>query len=323
MKITDTIHGEFVIEDPVLIELINSQPFQRLKGVQQLGMQPGWSDVEGFSRFEHSIGVMLLLRKLGAPLKEQIAGLLHDISHTVFSHVIDYIYKTEKGNFQDMILEKYMEEYGISEILAKYGFDHKEISKIETFTLLDKDIPNLCVDRIDYCLRELFHNNKSQIAFECANSLCNFGGDIVFKDKEIAKLFAHNYLDRQLSSWSAATNVGVYSILSAVLKRGLKTNILNYDDLFTEDSLVLKKLLDSGDSKIVSSIKQLYAGIKCEFVSEDKSNIAHSVNKFRYVDPLYLDGLETFRLSEEDGEYAYLVADCKKRFKKGLYVRLG
>jgi HD superfamily phosphohydrolase len=34
---------------------------------------------------------MLLVRRLGASLEEQIAALLHDVSHTAFSHVIDSV----------------------------------------------------------------------------------------------------------------------------------------------------------------------------------------------------------------------------------------
>jgi len=56
------------------------------------------------TRFDHSVGVMLLIRKLGAGsspasalLKEQVAALLHDVSHTAFSHVIDYVSVTMMG----------------------------------------------------------------------------------------------------------------------------------------------------------------------------------------------------------------------------------
>jgi HD superfamily phosphohydrolase len=37
--------------------------------------------------------VLLILNKLGVDYKEQIAGLLHDISHKSFSHVYDWIVK--------------------------------------------------------------------------------------------------------------------------------------------------------------------------------------------------------------------------------------
>ena len=44
------------------------------------------------TRYEHSVGVMLLARRVGGGLREQVAALLHDVSHTAFSHVIDHVF---------------------------------------------------------------------------------------------------------------------------------------------------------------------------------------------------------------------------------------
>ncbi len=89
MIINDAIYGKYKINEPVLVELIKSRPMQRLKKIAQLGIPDRFYHIRGFSRFEHSLGVMLLLRKLNASLEEQAAGLLHDVSHTAFSHVVD------------------------------------------------------------------------------------------------------------------------------------------------------------------------------------------------------------------------------------------
>ncbi len=97
MDYKDRVYGRTEIFEPIILELLASPALQRLKGVDQFGYLPGYAIVPagGFpggpvSRFEHSVGVYLLLRKYGAPLEEQIAGLLHDVSHAVFSHSIDY-----------------------------------------------------------------------------------------------------------------------------------------------------------------------------------------------------------------------------------------
>lgn len=44
------------------------------------------------TRYEHSVGAMLLLRTAGAPLEAQAAALLHDVAHTALSHVADCVY---------------------------------------------------------------------------------------------------------------------------------------------------------------------------------------------------------------------------------------
>ncbi|MBC6133594.1 HD domain-containing protein [Listeria booriae] len=95
MKYTDVLYGEFEI-DGVLERLFKSDAMQRLAGVHQAGaaylVQKNWT----VNRLEHSVGVMLLVKKFGAKLDEQIAALLHDISHTSFSHVVDYLMQDKR-----------------------------------------------------------------------------------------------------------------------------------------------------------------------------------------------------------------------------------
>ena len=108
MDIKDEIYGEFKVAEPVLISLINSQPIQRLKGIDNYGIPKEMYQFPGFSRFDHSLGVLLLLRRLGAGIEEQVAGLLHDVSHTAFSHVVDWaIGDSEK---EDLGFNSFLEE---------------------------------------------------------------------------------------------------------------------------------------------------------------------------------------------------------------------
>ena len=67
--IDDPVYGKVKIDEPVLIDLIESNPVQRLKGICQNGPRDYWHR-NTFSRYSHSIGVLILLRILGATLKE-------------------------------------------------------------------------------------------------------------------------------------------------------------------------------------------------------------------------------------------------------------
>lgn len=73
---TVTLHGQ---RDAVLIALIHSPAFQRLKRVLQHGISalPTSNICGGASvtRFDHSIGACLLVRRLGASLEEQVAAV--------------------------------------------------------------------------------------------------------------------------------------------------------------------------------------------------------------------------------------------------------
>src|SRR4030043_89369 len=156
MKINDTLYGEERINEKVLIELINSNPVQRLKKLNQWGIpEKYYHKKKGFSRYEHSIGVLVLLRKLGADLSEQVAGLLHDVSHTAFSHVGDWVIgDLVKEDYQDKTHISFIRNSEIPSILERNNFSYIQISNIEDFSLLEREAPSLCADRIDYALRD-------------------------------------------------------------------------------------------------------------------------------------------------------------------------
>ncbi|MCJ7703374.1 MAG: HD domain-containing protein, partial [Anaerolineales bacterium] len=88
MIYSDPVYGPVEITEPVLLDLMESRAIQRLHGVLQHGVSALVGITSPTSRFEHSVGALLLVRRLGASLEEQVAALLHDISHTAFSHVI-------------------------------------------------------------------------------------------------------------------------------------------------------------------------------------------------------------------------------------------
>ncbi|MBM3255849.1 MAG: HD domain-containing protein [Candidatus Moranbacteria bacterium] len=91
MIYTDRIYGKIKITEPIILELINCPSIQRLKGIDQAGYSKPWFSGIPRTRFEHSMGVFILLKKYNACLEEQIAGLIHDASHLTFSHAKDML----------------------------------------------------------------------------------------------------------------------------------------------------------------------------------------------------------------------------------------
>ena len=149
----ETIYGNFEINDPVIIELLSHPMMLRLKNIRQYGVNYYVIKSETYHRYEHSVGVYLLLKKYGASLKEQVAGLLHDVSHTVFSHVGEWIFDHKDGlsSYQDDNHDSFLKATGFAEILEKHGFTLASINhKHNNFSLLEQDLPDLCLDRIEY-----------------------------------------------------------------------------------------------------------------------------------------------------------------------------
>ena len=98
----DRIYGEKRIENPVISALVLSEPMQRLKKLNQFGLPDEFYHLKGFSQYEHSLGVMYLLQHLGTSEEEQVAGLLHDVSHRAFSHVYNWVVGTQAKRIHKM-----------------------------------------------------------------------------------------------------------------------------------------------------------------------------------------------------------------------------
>ena len=78
MHYLNAVYGPVSIDEPVLIDLISSSAVQRLHHILQHGITGFLGMTQPITRFQHSVGVMLLTRRLGASLSKQIAALLYD-----------------------------------------------------------------------------------------------------------------------------------------------------------------------------------------------------------------------------------------------------
>ncbi|MCA9975902.1 MAG: hypothetical protein KC413_09145, partial [Anaerolineales bacterium] len=61
----DAIYGSHQITEPVLEALMETAALQRLQGVLQHGISALIGVTTPITRFEHSVGAMLLVRRLG------------------------------------------------------------------------------------------------------------------------------------------------------------------------------------------------------------------------------------------------------------------
>ncbi len=318
MTIGDPIYGKYDLEEPVLVELIRSKPVQRLKGIAQMGIPPRFYNLKTpISRFDHSIGVLILLRKLNAPLEEQIAGLLHDISHTAFSHVFDWVIgSNKKEDHQDENHKNSIFRTEIPWILKKYGFKADEISDLKQFGLLERDIPNICVDRLDYALRDpAFLSRKT--ARYVVKRLRNLKGRVIFADLKSASLFARNFSKCQREHWGGYEAVNRYNLLSFVLRRALDIKILKIGDFYRDDNFVINKLIKSEDGKILD-ILQLLSRNKLPRQLSRSAKIIRK--KFRYVDPEFIVRGEIRRLSSASEDFKNFLRRQKIINRKGIKV---
>ncbi len=150
----DRVYGQVALEDAGVEALIACPTFQRLKKIRQAGPSALAFPFKTVTRYEHSLGVFLLLKRLGADRREQVAGLLHDVSHTAFSHAADFIYTSDEQNHHEGLKPAFLHRPDLEGPLRALGFAPEDFYDDTVFPLLEQPLPWMCADRFDYFLRD-------------------------------------------------------------------------------------------------------------------------------------------------------------------------
>nr|WP_121272741.1 HD domain-containing protein [Pedobacter schmidteae] len=240
--INDILYGN--VELPAVFDnLLNTDALRRLAGVHQSGaiflVNPDMSH----SRLEHSIGAMLLIRKLGGTELEQIAGLLHDVSHTAFSHVGDYVFENGEENYHEQVYAEVIMNSEIPDVLRKHGYHIDEILNGE-FSILEQPQPHLCADRLDYTLRDALHGGL--ITRYSARLFLQYvtlrQGQIVVTDEEQADWIDHTFKRLNNEIFNLPLHVYANSELAVIIRDLLNSGFLKESDLFKDDTFLLNKI---------------------------------------------------------------------------------
>ncbi|MBI4143937.1 HD domain-containing protein [Candidatus Woesearchaeota archaeon] len=315
MDVGDKLYGTVLVSEPVLVELLNCNAVQRLRGVNQNGLPAEFSKFPSFSRFEHSVGVMLLLKQLGASVEEQIAGLCHDVSHPAFSHVIDWVFGLGTHGLEDLQDDNhswFVSKTEIPSILQKHGFSVSIVNNFKQFSLLEKSIPDVCADRVDYALREMMLWANSSAVNHCLGSLCVVDNCIVFSSKSAALDFSRAFLKMQVENWGSADSMLKYLCFAKVLQLALQRGYISMQDLYTVDDVVLQKLAVCNDEAVLKELSAMRNGVALS------NGSIHLVKKFRYVDPLFYDNGVLVRLSCAVPSFAGEIEVARKKNREGI-----
>jgi len=174
----DPIHKEIVFdsrkpEELMVLELIDTIAFQRLRRIKQLGAALLLFHGAESSRFTHSIGVFCISRKIYKRLIESKpsfcenkfvlygAALLHDLGHGPLSHTSETIFEHNHEQWSLNLVKNYSP---INSILKKYDnelprkigelFQSKQLFSKPLKTLISSEID---CDRLDYLLRDSYN----------------------------------------------------------------------------------------------------------------------------------------------------------------------
>lgn len=186
----DPVHDYIHIRDRIIIDLIDTREFQRLRRIKQLGTSSYTFHGAEHSRFNHSLGVYEITRRIISQFSRNYqsvskydglwnndermvaicAALLHDIGHGPFSHTFESIFDTNHEALTQEIITSPQTE--VNQVLKRLGDDFPN----KVASVINKTYPNdqvvqlissqIDADRMDYLRRDAFYAGVSYGEFD-------------------------------------------------------------------------------------------------------------------------------------------------------------
>ena len=167
LRVRDPIH-DYIDLNSLQAKLVDTPAYQRLRWIKQLGpinlVYPG----ANHTRHEHCMGTCHVIGKMADSIglnssdKQlvSVAGLLHDLGHTAFSHLGD-----EVEGVEDHVIRttNIISNTDLSDIISDEGLDPHEINQIilgnhKLGSLVSGDLDG---DRLDYLVRDAHYTGVS------------------------------------------------------------------------------------------------------------------------------------------------------------------
>lgn len=234
---------QYYLTDPLL---------KRLKDIDQSGPAHLFSyTIPPYTRLSHSIGVYNLLKRNHASKAERIAGLYHDVTHTVFSHTSDYLendyQKYVEESMHDSMFDMLLDNPETKKILEQENLSIKDINPSNPdFKMLEAPLPEMNADRIEYTIHTAYL--LGLITIHQVHALY----DDLFFNKELglwffmndycAFIFGYCSLILNLKFWAAPWCFQQNMHLAKAIKLAIKLNVFTKEDLFkmTDQEIMVK-----------------------------------------------------------------------------------
>lgn len=274
---------------------------QRLGGIGLLcgtDWTPLYKNRIPYSRLDHSIGVALIIWHFTHDKAQTIAGLLHDISTTTFSHVSDF----RKG---DALTQTATEgptatwirgDRPLQLLLSQDGLTNQQVEDYHIYPIADNEIPQLSADRLEYMYPSGMSLDGSWTMEEIARTyndieiLTNEAGlpELGFAHVEIAEEYCRHFCMighiLQLNE-----NKLTLQLLGKVMSQAVEQQILQEEDFTTlsEAEVIAKLDKDFSHNSLYKTFRTMTEVLhtKEAMPSNDYFNVKLEV-KQRYINPL-------------------------------------
>ena len=270
---------------------------------------PRFRAIAPYTRFDHSLGVALIVWQHTHDKRQAMAGLLHDAATPVFAHVVDFLkgdYLTQEATEAgtEAMIRASLE---LCAVLRKHGLTVDEVKDYHRYPIADNDSPHLSADRLEYSVGNMINYGFSN----CCKAKTLYE-DIAVRENEFGEpelTFAH--LEQASAFAALALECGKVYVcdedryamqrLAEVLADALKGSVITADDLGTTEPQVIAKLTaDFAAAKAWRAFRALHATETADDAQRGGSWRKIYAKK-RYIDP-YVAGRG--RVSALDADFA-------------------
>lgn len=320
-----------------LIEYANVKEMERLKGISMISACEHTKLISYkffHTRYEHSLGVALIIWNFTKDEKQTIAGLYHDIATPSFSHVVDFLHGDyEKQETTENLTEKIIRDSeDIMNLLKRDNIKVSEIVDYHIYPIADNDSPKLSADRLEYTLSDGLVTQNA-FTLESINRIYNnliilkneTGDDeIGFKDLEIAE----EYIKRANKMWHLFSgnneNNMIMQFWTDILKTMIKFNYIEEKDLYKYSEKEIVNIIKNCPNKEIVEAFKIFENSKEIGRSETEVKGKYCISiktKKRYTNPLVLVKGKNIRIENASKKGKEIIEDIRN-FKDSKYAYL-
>lgn len=312
----DPVLNSVVVKDQVILDLIGTTEFQRLRRIKQLGSANAVFHGAEHSRFSHSLGVYEIARRFEEQLtalhatktpgdglwdpSERIvllaAALLHDLGHGPYSHTFEHIFGTNHEDYTRMIITE--EGTEINAVLREYDQDlPAKVAAVINKTYPNKQVVQLIssqidADRMDYLLRDAYYTGATYGEFDLSRitrMMRPYQNGIAFEEKGLYAIE-----DYVVSRYQMYVQVYFHPVARAL--ETILTKLLERAKFLFEQDVNETRIDKEFISPELQTVFEQREGIPVsEYLKLDDSVMLADINRWRFhSDPVLADLAKRF-----------------------------
>ncbi|CAO2204958.1 unnamed protein product [Urochloa humidicola] len=212
-QVFDNLHGSISL-DPLALQFVDTEEFQRLRDLKQLGLTYLVYPGAVHTRFEHSLGVYSLAGKAMNNLKTyqgeelgidridmqtvKLAGLLHDIGHGPFSHLFEHEF--------------------LPRVIPGSTWCHEDMSGRLLDSIVDKHAIDIEYDYLNMVKEMITASSKSAKTKSAKDK--HFLYDIVANGRNGIDVDKFDYIDRECRACGLGSNFQYWRLMEGMRVMG-------------------------------------------------------------------------------------------------------